>query len=157
MFDDLETDTAYQRALQPMAYFDSTPWEITKNPFALRMALNLKAGTQLRRLSPEMLAAVLGTAARLTNQTITADLLYLSGADDGKVDATIAGATSYFSIPRTADTAANFLLALEETQKSRPAFFTSVTPNSKFWIHSEYALPAGEQDWTAHCHTTITF
>lgn len=152
MIEELETDTEYL-ASPNVSHFDSSPWTITTNKFERRMALNLKVGTVLC-VTPEILERVLGSSARICNQTVTVDLEYLAGAQAGLVSATIEGLFSHFLIPASAGHPANFQLALRETAQKRERFMASLTPDSRFWIHSEFAAPAGEADWTSTLDST---
>lgn len=152
MIEDLETDTEYLDSPY-VSHFDSTPWQVTSNKFERRMALNLKVGTVLC-MAPETLERVLGSSARLCNQTVTVDLQYLAGEQAGLVSATIEGLFNHFLIPASAGLPANFQLALRETALKRDRFMASLTPGSRFWIHSEFAAPAGESDWTSSLNST---
>lgn len=147
MIEELETDTGYLHSPK-VSHFDSAPWAISGNPFVRRMALNLKTGVTLSAITPETLEAVLGTSARLCNQSVTVDIESLSGEQAGLLNATVEGIFNHFIIPTSAGYPANFKLALEETATKRSCFMASVTPDSKFWIHSEFASPNQEPDWS---------
>lgn len=157
-FPDLTTDTSYLQACAA-DFFDYSPWETTTNPFERRMAMNLTEGTVIESIDIATLGRVLGTATKLRRQAITVDLT-CSADVDGRMSATVVGIFSYYVAPTAVDSACNFALALSEVPKSRKCFFVSVTPENKFWVHSEQALASGEQDWAENLrssHTLVSF
>jgi hypothetical protein len=154
-FSDLLPDTSYLQA--DAVRVDQAPWVTTDNPFERRMAMNLSLGTSIAAIDITTLGRVLGTASKLRRQAFTVDLSFSAC---GPIKATVAGVFSYFAEPENLDTAANFDLALTEVSKSRKCFFVSVTPENKFWIHSEHALAAGENDWAENMrssHLQVSF
>lgn len=153
-----ETDTSYLDSAEALL-FDHSPWEQSSNPFERRMAMNLAEGCVIYSIDIASLGRVLGTATRLRRQSISVDLAE-TAEYSGRFRVKVTAIHSYYLAPANTDSAANFPLALKETSKHRSCFFVSVTPENQFWVHSEQAKPANEQDWAdalRQCHTSMAF
>lgn len=144
-FEDLETDLSYLHG-GAGNYFDPSPWVNTDNRFELRMASNLRAGSVMPALSLDTLERVVAAAVVRGQQAMTISVTAADGAE-GLFRCEVVAVHEYYLCPRLADTASNFQLAIASLTHERPDLFLTLLPEGRFWVHTEYALPAGVLDW----------